>query len=127
MRRGQTTIEFVVMVSFAMVIGVVFLASAWGLFIDTSERERLAAVNDIGYAIQDEMILAATVTEGYARAIVIPEKAGRFTYALSNTPDSVTISSGRTTITYPIPNVTGTFVKGRNIVTNDGKLRVDDA
>ena len=123
-RKGQMAIEFIMMMAAAIIVGSLFLYSAYGLLADRTEEERITALNDLGYAIQDELILAQTVSDGYERTFTVPTLAGRFTYALTSLPGAVTLQSGRTTITYPTPAFTGVIAKGANTIAKDGAITV---
>jgi hypothetical protein len=124
MRHGQLAIEFVIMMGIAVIIGVLFLASANELFGRVSEEQRIESLNDVGYTIQDEVILALTVEDGYMRSFTIPQTADRFAYTINSTATGVTLTSGPVTITYPIPPVTGQFHKGINTIEKSGTVTV---
>lgn len=112
------------MIAFAIMIGGVFLASAGRLLLDKSEEQRTAAMNDVGYLIQDEIILASTVSDGYQRTFVLPQRADRFEYSITSFSTAVTITSGKTKITYPIPEISGSIQKGPNTIVKQGTISV---
>jgi len=120
--NGQIAIEFILMISMAFLLGVLYLATSSELVFRFSEDQRLAVLNDVGYTVQDELILATTVEDGYSRNFTLPEKADRFPYTITNDATSITLVSGTLTITYDIPTITGAFVKGSNriVKTNTG-------
>jgi hypothetical protein len=123
--RGQIIIEFLIVVCLAAFVGIVYLNVGNTLLRDTSEEQRLAALNNVGYTLQDELILATTVEDGYRRAITIPEKADRFSYTLSNDDSTVTLVSGSVRLNYDIPPINGTFHKGSNIIAKNGDIQVN--
>lgn len=122
MRRAQFALEFIIMVAIALMIGITFLAGSSIVLKDTSELQRLEALNGIGYLLQDEVILATTVEDGYRRKIVLPQRAGRFQYAINTSATSVSLRSGSVDIAYPLPEITGSFKKGTNIIAKDGAV-----
>lgn len=122
--RGQIAIEFIIMFGFAAIIGLLFLLSANTLFAGINEDQRRTAIDEVGYAIQDEIILATTVQDGYQRTILVPERADRFTYTLTSTATAVRIASGTTIITYTHPPIIGQIQKGRNLIAKDGNVTV---
>jgi len=125
MRDGQTALEFVIAIAVALIFGALFLAVANALLSGSAEQERYAALNRIGYTLQDELILASYVSDGYIRRFDMPERAGRFTYTLTSSTNAVTLRSGSTVITYPLPNATGTFSMGVNeIRKEDGEVTI---
>lgn len=126
--RGQVVIEFLIITGIAMIVGMLYLALSANLMMTKSEEQRIAALNDIGYMIQDEIILATTVQDGYSRTFTIPEKASRFTYEVALTsPTTVTLQSGSVTANYRIPEVDAgsTLAKGENTITKRGAVEVN--
>jgi hypothetical protein len=125
--RGQVMLEFILIATVAIIIGTIYLTLGTSLFIDTTEQQRIDALNDIGYAVQDEVILASQVADGYERVFMIPERADRFTYVLSNDAYTLTLVSGATRVNYDLPNITGSFQKGTNVIRKDGFVRVSSS
>lgn len=122
-RKAQLAVEFIILVAMALIIGALFLASAIELFASASDRQRVAALNDVGYRIQDEIILALEVTSGYERTLTLPGLADRFTYEIDSQPTRVTLTSGSVAISYSHPEITGAFAKGENTITrNNGEV-----
>ncbi len=122
--RGQIAVEFVILFAFATIIGLLFLLSAYTLFSGVNDEQRRTAVDEVGYAIQDEIILATTVQDGYQRTFLIPERADRFAYTLTSGQTAFTLTSGAIIITYPHPPITGQVEKGRNLIAKDGDVTV---
>jgi hypothetical protein len=124
MRRGQFIIEFTILLALAVLAGIIYLVSATSLLGDVSEQQRVTALNDVGYMVQDEVLLAETVDDGYLRTFTIPQTADRFAYQLTSDETSITLASGSTIITYPLPLVSGTFQKGKNTIAKNGAITV---
>ena len=124
MSRAQFVLEFIILVTMAIFICIAYLATSTDLLRDTSEQQRTDALNDIGYRVQDEMILAATVDDGYVRNITIQQQADRFVYTLGSDPSGISLTSGATTLFYPLPQYTGAFQKGANIIVKNGTITV---
>ena len=116
--------EFMILLAMAILLGSMYLAVTGQLFFATSEEQRVTALNDIGYMVQDELMLAATLDDGYARNFTIPLKADRFTYNLTNDATSLTLTSGVATVTYPLPQIAGNLAQGRNAISKNGVLTV---
>ena len=124
MARGQFLLEFFILLAIAVLVGIIYLVSATSLFGAVSEDQRISSLDDIGYMVQDEVLLAESVDDGYSRSFVIPSSADRFAYVLSSDATSITLTSGARTITYPLPPVGGTFQKGKNIIAKNGNITV---
>jgi hypothetical protein len=123
--RGQVVIEFLIIVGIAIFVAALYLAVSANIFSSKSEEQRVAALNNIGYMVQDEIILAATVHDGYAREFQLPETADRFTYAVSNDATTLTLQSGNTIINYPLPEISGSLQKGTNVIRKSGSIAVN--
>jgi hypothetical protein len=125
MARAQFVIEFSMILAVVVVIGMLYLAIATSILTDTSEQQRLFVLNDVGYGIQDEMLLAASVSDGYERTILVPVRADRFDYQIVDSNTTITLTSGVLSITYDLPLHSGTFVKGNNVIRKNGILQVN--
>lgn len=112
------------MTAMAFITATVFLISIYGLISDAAEEERLAAINQIAYAIQDEIILATEVEDGYERDFYIPNRAGQFVFTLEGTESSITITSGQLKQSYTIPTIDGVVKIGTNRVRKMGSIIV---
>jgi hypothetical protein len=124
MARGQFMMEFMILLSVGVLLGMTYIAVTSELFASTSERQRVTALNEVGYMVQDELMLAESVEDGYQRNFTIPSMADRFAYSMTNTATSLTLSSGSSSITYPLPRVSGTLQTGRNIILRNGNISV---
>ena len=122
--RAQIIVEFLVIIAAALFIGVLYLATANNLFTGIGDQQRVIALNDIGYNIQDEIILSMMVDDGYQRTFTLPNLAGPFPYTIQNDQTTVTLTSGSVTITYDLPQITGSFHIGKNTVTKNGSVVV---
>ncbi|MBR9703293.1 hypothetical protein GOV10_04605 [Candidatus Woesearchaeota archaeon] len=122
MKYGQAALEFSVMIGFSLILMIVLLVIVNALFSDSVEEERRQAMLSLGYALQDELIIASTVQPGYEHDFVVPEKLGRFTYTLSSTTTAFSLKSSKQTITFHTPETFGTFNKGHNTIKNDGAV-----
>ena len=123
-RSAQIFFEFLIMLVVMLFIGMVYLATTRQLFIDVSEEQRATALSDVGYTIQDELIAAMGVEDGYHRVFTVPEKADRFSYTLTSDATSVSLTSGSMTMTFDLPVYVGNISKGMNAITKDGALTV---
>jgi hypothetical protein len=124
MRRGQFILEFLILVALAVIIGIVYLAVSSELLISTGEDQRAVALDDLGFRIQDEIITATKVEDGYQRNITLPDMAGRFQYSLANDATTITLASGSMQRVYETPIVSGTFQKGANLIQKNGIITV---
>lgn len=122
--RAQAAFEFSILVGMGMVLMIILVILAANMTYDRLEKQRTAALLELGYTIQDELILATTVQPGYEHDFLLPETLGRFNYAILTNATSLRLSSGAKTLSFPIPPITGTLTKGLNTIRYDGTLSV---
>ena len=118
-RKAQIAIEFMMIVALAMVVILAFTGVLYYLSFNYSEEKNINRLRDLGYSLQNELILASEVEYGYERTIIIPEKIGTVAYSISQTTTDIVLRYKETELVFPIPAVTNSFSKGCNIVTKD--------
>jgi hypothetical protein len=124
MAKGQFILEFLILVSLAIIIGIMYLAITNQLLFSGSEEQRILALDDIGFRLQNEVIVAATVEDGYSRNITLPTLTNRFPYNISSDNTTITLTSGNVERIYEIPQINGRFQIGRNVLTKNGMVQV---
>jgi len=124
MMRGQSAFEFTVLMAFGMILMITLILIGTSYSKDAVETQREQALLRLGYTLQDELILATTVQEGYEHDIDLPATIGRFYYLIDLTETNIFLSSGAQSYNFRIPETTGTFVKGTNTIHYDGTLYI---
>jgi hypothetical protein len=109
-------IEFIMMVSLAIIVLVVMLGLLYHMLTDYSEEKNINRLKDLGYSLQSELILAAEVEPGYERIMYIPDKVENFNFTLSQSTKDIILRYRTSDFFFPIPTVTGTFDKGNNTI-----------
>jgi hypothetical protein len=114
--KAQVALEFLAMVGFAMLIVIIFLGVIYYLSFKYSEDKNINRLMDLGYSLQNELILASEVELGYERTIFIPDKVDKTEYNISQSTHDLIIEYKGTMMVFAIPDVTGTFTKGNNTI-----------
>ena len=110
------------MVSLAMIVLIVMIGVIYHMITIYSEEKNINQINDLGYSLQSEIILAAEVEPGYLRVMFIPDTVGGFNFTLSQTTSvnqarsDIILKYRSSDFLFPIPKVLGTFGKGNNII-----------
>jgi len=104
------------MVSLATIVLIVMLGVLFHLLTNYSEEKNINRLKDLGYSLQSELILAAEVEPGYERVMFIPDKVEVFNFTLSQSTSDIILRYRNSDFFFPIPTVSGTFVKGNNII-----------
>jgi hypothetical protein len=115
--RAQIAVEFsfMMMLSFVfLVVGLVIVA----FYLEATSKDRVQMLlQDEAVALQQELLLAASVQDGYQRTVAVPDTLDGYPYAIANTGNLVTLTlPDGTNYNKEIPIVTGTLVKGPNRV-----------
>ncbi|HJX05636.1 MAG TPA: hypothetical protein VJ461_02920 [Candidatus Nanoarchaeia archaeon] len=114
--KSQIATEFMLMVGLAMIVIFAFLAVIYVLISDYYEEKNMSKLEDLGYSIQSELILAAEVEPGYERTIIIPDDVGGVGYSLSQAANDLVITYRSHEFLFAIPQVSGALAKGSNTI-----------
>lgn len=112
------------MVGIGFVFAALLLLIVNQLVSEKADEERRHQINNLGYFIQDELLLAESVHDGYERTFTVPQTLGKFPYTINSTTTSITIMSGKMTTTFTIPTITGSIQKGANTINKDGSITI---
>jgi hypothetical protein len=108
-------------ISFLVAIGLIVALSHLAADIKTDKNEQEIIL--IGKTIQQELILASTVTPGYVRSITLPQTVKGNNYQISlNSSNYIVLSYDNIQRFFQIPTANGTISKGENTIrtTNQG-------
>lgn len=108
--------EFMIMIGLAMIVIIAFASIIYYLTYEYSEQKNIERLTDLGYSLQNELILASEVEYGYERTIEIPDKVGVADYSIGAAANAIVITYRGSEKLFLIPNVTGSFSKGTNTI-----------
>ena len=116
--RGQVSIEFLTIMILAVVFLVSMLAIGAMKITEAADEARKVTVENIAYSIQQELLTANTVHDGYTRNFFLPVDVQKRTYVISmrnaTNASVVTISSRNVVYTVGGPLCTGFLQPGTN-------------
>lgn len=118
--RAQIALEFIVIMSLAVVMLVTFLwVGAYQLNEGASEA-RQARVSDIAETIQQELATAISVRDGYRREFMLPYTIENDVYTISGVNDTevqvITVSFRNKVHSVRAPLCAGSLAPGPNVV-----------
>ncbi len=119
MKKAQVAMEFIWIVGIATMIILLLLGGVYYLTYAYSEKQIIEKLSDLGYSLQNELIIAEEVEIGYERTINIPSDINGKEYFLSQNNKYLVLSYKGSQQTFTIPMVTGTLVKGTNTITKN--------
>src|SRR3989338_8816270 len=114
--RGQSAIEFVIIVSSVLFVFTAMVISVQYQISDKNKEKINLAVMEIALTVQDEINIASSTIDGYEREFEIPEKIVNKEYEVNITDGTVYVrtNDGRFGLSLPVLEVTGDVVKRTN-------------
>ena len=126
-KKSQTAIEFVILISFILFFFTVFFLAIQGNMSDKIREKQNLMVKDIALAVQDEINLALQSSDGYRREFKIPEKIGNQDYEINITEEMVYVRiDDEYAMALPVTNITGDVRKGDNTIKKEnGEIKLN--
>ncbi len=118
MKKSQSAIEFVVLVS-GVFFFIIALSAVFQQKISQKTNEnRDIEILDLALAMQNELNIAARASDGYSRQFNIPQKIIGIDYGIALVGNSIYLNTtdGKHAMLLEAQNTTGQFVKGTNII-----------
>jgi hypothetical protein len=125
---GQIAIEFLLLIGLSIVIIVALLAAVYSISEYDSKTRTVKELDDLGASIQQELLLASSVEDGYSRRINIPETINNHHYNITlstyNNHTFIILQYELAELYYQVPFVSGNITKGDNIITRNKELYI---
>ncbi|MBT3464878.1 hypothetical protein HOD20_02820 [archaeon] len=117
-KKSQMTFEFLTMIGMGMIViyGFIFVFSE--IRNDALIDKKNNAFLDFGKSLQIELTSASQMNKGYSRSIIIPEKISFSDYEINLTSNTMIIDYESGNSIFTIPDSSGQFIKGTNIISN---------
>ncbi|MBI2208069.1 hypothetical protein HYU50_01085 [Candidatus Woesearchaeota archaeon] len=147
--KAQFAMEFVILISFMFIIFLSFIAVITSKILDARESERQQTAEDIATLAKNEIELAISVSDGYARVFTLPAtiEGNSYDISIENSRELVVTYLDKEYVLFLEDNVVGNIVAGSNqirktdgvvylqaaglecddAIDNDGDLAVDMA
>lgn len=120
-RKAQIVFEFIMFTMLAVFLVLVLIGLAFRISSTIVDDQGLRELNDLAESIQEELILAWQVSEGYHRTIFIPSRLQRGEYTFSNSPVLLLFNYNDISLSLSIPLVNGTLQKGYNTIIHENE------
>ncbi len=116
MKRGQSSIEFLILVGAVLFIFIIFLGLFQQNIGQKTIEKRNHEVTELALTVQNEINLASEASNGYRRQFTIPQKILGSDYDINITSGSVYVRTrdGKHALAIPVQNVTGDMNKTIN-------------
>lgn len=120
-KRAQVAIEFVILVSIAFFIFILFVSVTRNKAIELFEEKKYEELKEVGNMIKDELIIASQVNDGYYREIEVPYNIqGSYDYEIERIGNSIYLYLDENQYYVRIPSFLGNISKGKNLITKEG-------
>jgi hypothetical protein len=123
-KYAQVSTEFFVIVGFAMLVLVIILGFMAEDMSQASYKKEVNAMTDLGYYVQNEILVASQVNDGYSRVFTLPEKKDGVSYNITTYSNSTIILTSQHGVVreFLTPSFIGNFTQGENKIDSLGGI-----
>ena len=114
--KAQISAEFYVFLGLAFLIAIAFELASLEQLNEFRIQKEQEAVKDLALKLQKELLIAATVEDGYVRVFGIPNKLENVDYSLTVQNSTIIVQSKNGFYPVLIPRAIGNVTKGNNII-----------
>ncbi|MBI4452530.1 hypothetical protein HY637_03810 [Candidatus Woesearchaeota archaeon] len=118
--RAQISSEFFIFIGLAFLIAIAFALASLDQLDDFRLRKENEAVKDMALKVQKELLLAASVEDGYVRIFELPDKIDSINYSITTLNSTITVKSKNSIYIASIPVSVGNVTKSTNIINKTG-------
>ncbi|MBI2659509.1 hypothetical protein HYX05_05420 [Candidatus Woesearchaeota archaeon] len=119
--KAQISAEFFVFLGLAFLIAIAFELASLDQLNDFRLQKENEAVKDLALKLQQELLIASTVEDGYVRVFEIPNSLDNVNYSLTTLKNNtITVESKNAFYIVPIPRAIGNASKGTNVINKTG-------
>jgi uncharacterized protein YpmB len=119
--RGQSAIEFLILIGAVFFFFIVFLFAIQSSIVEKSKEGVDLEIREVALIVQDEISLAVGSSDGYSRNFVLPNKIRGRDYNASIIGSLVYVitNDGKHAVSLSVLNATGQPTIGNNQVRRD--------
>lgn len=116
-KKSQITMEFLLLISFLFIMLLGFITVAGIQLKDFSDNQKINLINDFGYSLKRELVLASIVNDGYQRTVTLPVKIDNtINYSITMQSSILIIETEEYGFSAIVPPTQGVLRKGSNII-----------
>ncbi|MFH1181802.1 MAG: hypothetical protein V1702_02495 [Candidatus Woesearchaeota archaeon] len=113
---GQVSFEFFFVIVVVIVVTIVLGMLTADKLSELKDRQSDARVQDVAYAVRNEVDIAHSMAPGYSRAFELPDAIDGDNYSVVIAGSSITVTSGSREFISSIRPVSGEVKKGWNTI-----------
>jgi len=123
-KKGQIAIEFILLTAFSFASLIIFLIILNNTLSDQQKDRALQNIKSFGESIQNEVLLASEMENGYHRVINVPSKINGQIYTLTfnksiSGAGYFTLNTNNQELFFQIPEVVGNLTYGYNTIIKE--------
>ncbi len=115
-KQAQVSMEFVFLIGLAFMVMLVFISSTRSEFSTLRTEEERGMVKDVSVMVQQELIIASNVNDGYVRVFYVPLTLDSISYNLQIINNTLLTTTEDYDYVLNLPPVVGDIQKGNNTV-----------
>lgn len=120
LRKSQISVEFYIFLGLSFLIAIAFAIASLEQLNDFRVQQESDAVKDLALKLQQELLVAATVEDGYVRTFQIPVNLDSINYSLTTQNSTIAVQSKNAFYIVLIPTAIGNISKGTNRINKTG-------
>lgn len=117
MTRAQFALEYLFIHGFALLLLIGLLSTTLVVESRASQDAREQQAESIASQIQQEILIASSVRDGYQREILLPANIHSHPYEIEISPTAVFVSVDDYQAVRTIPTITANMSPGRNVIS----------
>ena len=114
LKLAQVSMEFIFLVGLAFMVMVVFIASTRSEFDTLRSEEERSLVKDVSVMVQQELIIASNVEDGYVRIFNVPSELDSINYDIQIINNTLIANTSEYEYVLNVPSIVGAIQKGNN-------------
>ena len=119
--KAQISLEFFVFIGLAFLIAIAFELASLDQLNDFRKQKEEEAVKDLALKLQREMLIAASVEDGYVRVFEVPNRLdASINYSITTLNSTITVQSKNALYIVSIPRTLGNISKGFITINKTG-------
>ena len=128
MASAQISAEFFLLLGLGLLIAIAFEIASLDQLKEFRAQKENEAVKDLALKLQKELLIAASVEDGYTRYFKIPDNLDTINYSITTANSTLFVQSKNGFYIITIPSIIGNISKGINVINKtDGIIYVNTA
>ena len=118
--KAQLSAEFLMLLALVFIIVIGVIALSFNNLKDFQLRKEDEVVKDVALKLQKEILIAASVEDGYVRYFTMLDRIENINYSLLTRNSSIIVLSKNSVYIVRIPSSLGNVTKGVNKINKTG-------